>query len=140
MITKVLLFLVNNDRLMNLCIGDIPSVAWDMIDMADRPLTLVLDKGQYVANNVINNDGSLGIRKVKSGIIEKVIHRLGRPIISTSANFNTYKTPKGFSDIDKELMKSVDYICPIEFQPKTKNSASKIIRIRLNGEVEILRK
>lgn len=132
--------LVNNDRLLNQCIGDIPSVAWDMIDMAASPLTLVLDKGQYVADNVINKDGSLGIRKVKSGPIEKLIYRFGKPLVSTSANFTGDVSPKNFQGIHPQLKSKVDFIYPDSSISQQTTKASKIVRIKSNGEVEILRK
>lgn len=132
--------LVNKDRMINQCISDVPSVAWDMIDMATSPLTIVFDKGQYVADNVINKNGSLGIRMVKNGPIEKLIYRFGKPLVSTSANYTGDVSPKNFKSIHPKLLSSVDYIYPNTQITLENSKASKIVRFKSNGEVEILRK
>ena len=137
---KSFIVLVNNDRMVNQCIGDIPAVAWDMMDLAESPLTLVLDKGQFVANNVINQDGSLGIRMVKNGPIEELVHRFNKPLVSTSANFSGEPSAMSFQKINPVLKEKVDYVFPIQQDAPSSTKASKIVRIRNNGEVEILRK
>lgn len=136
---KSFIVLVNSNRMVNQCIGDIPAVAWDMMDFAESPLTLVLDKGQFVANNVINQDGSLGIRMVKQGAVEELLHRFNKPLVSTSANFSGEPSALSFQEINSKLKEKVDYIYPLQ-QDSTNSKASKIVRIRNNGEVEILRK
>lgn len=137
---KSFIVLVNSDRMVNQCIGDIPSVAWDMMDFTEKPLTLVLDRGQYVAGNAINEDGSLGIRMVKSGVVKELIRKFNRPIISTSANFSGSPAPKQFAQIEENLKNEVDFIYPLDQNKPVGNNPSKIVRIRVNGEVEILRK
>lgn len=137
---KSFIVLVNSDRMINQCIKDTPEVAWDMIDYTTTPLTLVLDGGQFIAPNAINQDGSLGIRKVQQGAINSLLSQFRKPIISTSANFSGKPSALTFQEIDPELKKLVDYIFPLEQKSKTKSQASKIVRIRSNGEVEILRK
>ncbi|MBL4709343.1 MAG: threonylcarbamoyl-AMP synthase [Flavobacteriales bacterium] len=137
---KSFIVLVNSDRMINQCIKDTPEVAWDMIDYTEEPLTLVLDDGQFVAPNAINQDGSLGIRKVQRGAINTLLSKFNKPIISTSANFSGKLSALTFQEIDSELKNQVDYTFPLEQKSKIKTHASKIVRIRSNGEVEILRK
>jgi len=137
---KSFIVLVNSDRMVNQCIKEIPEVAWDMMDMSESPLTLVLDGGQFVSPNVINNDNSLGIRMVKEGDIHQLLHKFNRPIVSTSANFSGKPTAKNFIEINEKLKKRVDYIYPFQQESKKNTAPSKIVRIKANGEVEIIRK
>ncbi len=137
---KSFIVLVNSDRMINQCVKDFPAVAWDLIDLAEKPLTLVLDGGQYVAPNVINKDGSLGLRKVKEGDIFDLIRSFNKPIISSSANFSGEATPLSYQDIDPKLKEKVDFIYPIVKVQNKATSPSKIIRVGLNGDVKILRK
>ena len=138
--SKSFIVLLNSDRMINQCIKDVPEVAWDMIDLSENPLTLVLDGGQYVTKKVINQDGSLGIRKVKTGAINDLIHKFNRPIVSTSANFSGEPSPLQYSDIDPDLKKQVDFIYPFDQSNQKETTPSKIVRIKENGEVQILRK
>lgn len=138
--SKSFIVLLNSDRMVNQCFKDVPEVAWDMMDFAEGPLTLVLDGGQYVASSVINKDGSLGIRKVSSGDIHDLIYKFNRPIVSTSANFSGKASPLLFSEIDEKLKSKVDFIYPLNRSNDKKSTPSKIVRIKTNGEVEILRK
>ena len=72
---KSFIVLINSDRMINQCIKDMPEVGWDLMDLSDSPLTMVLEGGQFVAPNVINKDGSLGVRMVKSGSIYQLIRQ-----------------------------------------------------------------
>ena len=137
---KSFIVLVNSDRMINQCVKDFPAVVWDMIDLADKPLTLVLDGGQYVAPKVINNDGSLGIRNVKSGPIFELLQQFNKPIVSTSPNFSGAPTPTSFDAIDNKIKESVNYIYPNNQKNPSLLPPSKIVRIASNGQVKILRK
>lgn len=137
---KSFIVLVNSDRMINQCLQDFPEVVWDMIDLADKPLTLVLDGGRYVAPKVINKDGSLGLRKVKSGPIFDLITKFNKPIVSTSPNFSGAPTPLSFNEIDEELKQKVSYTFPYMQAQTNSMSPSKIVRIKSNGQVNILRK
>jgi len=137
---KSFIVLVNSDRMINQCLKDFPEVVWDMIDLADKPLTLVLDGGQYVAPKVINKDGSLGLRMVKSGPIFDLIQKFNKPIISTSPNFSDTPTPLSFNKIEEKIKQKVAYTYPFMQNQTNSPSPSKIVQIKSNGQVKILRK
>jgi|SRR5690554_767856 len=137
---KSFIVLVNSDRMLNQCFNEIPAIVWDLVDFSDQPLTIVMDKGIYIAPNVCNKDGSLGMRYIKEGAINDIIHRLNKPIISTSANISGEKNPLHFGEISNEIINAVDYVFPTEFAGKMSGRPSKVIRIAMNSEVQILRK
>lgn len=137
---KSFIILVNADRMVNQCFKDIPEVVWDMIDLSDSPLTLVMEGGQYVAPNVLNKDGSLGMRSIKEGSINDILRKFNKPIVSTSPNISGEPTPMQFEAIDDSIKSQVDFIFPNFADEKMSGKPSKILRIRPNGEVNILRK
>ncbi len=115
-----LTILIGSDRMANQCIKDIPEVAWDMMDYATTPLTLILDGGQFVSKNLINKDGSLAIQKLENGELYDLVSKFNKPIACLALDQNE-NIPSDYKLINK--------------QNKVKE---KIMRIRLNGEIEIL--
>jgi L-threonylcarbamoyladenylate synthase len=138
--SKSFIVLVNSDRMVNQCIKEIPDVAWDMMDLAEKPLTLVMEATSFISKKAINQDGSLGIRMVKSGSCYELIKRFNKPIISTSANISGEATPLSFDEITREIKENVAFAYPPKLANGLSNSPSKIVRIQANGEIEILRK
>lgn len=137
---KSFIVLIHSDRLLYQCIKEIPEVVWELFDLASSPLTIVLNTGQFVAPNVINKDGSLGIRMVKSGSSFELLKAYNKPIISTSPNFSGEPTPRSFEEIDPKLKEQVDYIYPQQLAKGLRTQPSKIIAVGTDGEVKILRK
>tara|TARA_B100000965_G_scaffold355574_1_gene333004 strand:+ start:59 stop:628 length:570 start_codon:yes stop_codon:yes gene_type:complete len=137
---KSFIVLINSDRMMNQCFKDIPGVVWDMVDLSDSPLTIVMDEGRFVAPNVLNADGSLGVRMVKKGAINQILQKFGKPIVSTSPNLSGEPSPLEFQLIDKAISNQVDFTFPYSSDIEMSGKPSKIIRIAQNGEVKILRK
>jgi L-threonylcarbamoyladenylate synthase len=137
---KSFIVLINSDRMVNQCFKDTPEVVWDMIDLSEKPLTVVMEGGQYVAKSVLNQDGSLGMRSVKSGSIHEILRKFNRPIVSTSPNISGQSTPMTLNEIDESIKSAVDFVFPEFSDEKMSGMPSKIIRIRPNGEVNILRK
>lgn len=137
---KSFIVLVHNDRLLNQCFKEIPGVVWDMVDLTDSPLTIVLEDGRFVAKNVLNTDGSLGFRRVKNGAAFELLKKFGKPIVSTSPNLSGQPTPMEFSSIDDRIKEKVDFVFPNSKSLEMSGKPSKIIRIANNGEVKILRK
>lgn len=135
---KSMIILVN-ERLMHQIFVNIPEVAWQIIDLSERPTTLILDDPQMVAPNIIAEDNSLGVRLVKSDFCFKLIERMKKPLVSTSANISNEPTPAGFKDISREIITAVDYVVPLYFD-KVCKKPSTIIKLTKDSQVKIIRK
>ncbi|HIS33402.1 MAG TPA: threonylcarbamoyl-AMP synthase, partial [Candidatus Avirikenella pullistercoris] len=85
---KSMLILLDNIDKVSLYADDIPAVAWELFELSDKPLTLILPKAKRIADNLIPEEGTLGVRVVKHDFCEAVIRKLGRPLVSTSANIS----------------------------------------------------
>ena len=128
----------------------IPQMAIDLVEVNDAPMTLIYpgaiagDKDaaadrRRLAWNVVAEDGSVGIRIPMSEFCRQLAFKLGRPIVSTSANISGEPTPQRFTDIAEVIKSAVDYACPPKTDTESTGKASQIISIGLDGEVKIIR-
>ncbi len=129
------------DSLINLekVVANIPDVAYDMIDLALRPITIIYDHAEGVASNLLAEDGSLGIRLTKEAFSKDLCRMLNAPIVSTSANISGEASPRFFSEISQEILDGVDYIVNYRQEERQVLPASQIIKLKTNGEVSIIR-
>lgn len=137
--SKSMIVLVNGDRLMHQMFAEIPETAWQIWDFANKPTTLVLEKPRNVAPNLIAEDNSLGVRIVKEPFCYKLIERMKKPLVSTSANISGQPTPSCFRDIAPEIVQGVDYVVPLHLDKKNQQ-ASSIIKLGLDMQVKVIRK
>lgn len=118
----------------------VPALAYDMIERYNEPLTIIYPGAKNVARNVIADDGTLAIRIVRDEFCRQLIAALDKPIVSTSANVSGQPSPITFSKISDEIRHKVDYIVNYQRDLVIRTKASTIIRIRENGEFEVIRK
>ncbi|WP_372472851.1 L-threonylcarbamoyladenylate synthase [Capnocytophaga sp. ARDL2] len=137
--SKSMICLVNGDRLLYQLFPEIPQLAFDILDCSDKPTTLVLDKPKNVAKELIAEDDSLGVRIVKETFCYKLIERMKKPLVSTSANISGQPTPTCFAEISPEIINAVDYVVNLDKQKVCKKS-SVVIKLTLDSQVKILRK
>jgi L-threonylcarbamoyladenylate synthase len=121
-------------------VTEIPDVAYELIEYAENPLTIVFSGAKNLAKNVINADGSVGIRIVKHTFCEELIQRFRRPITSTSSNLSGEPTPQFFDEISQEIIDSVDYVVDFEQELSVVKKPSTIIKLGPSGQFEFIRK
>lgn len=137
--SKSMIVLMNGDKMMYHVFKEIPDVAWDILDYAERPTTLILDNPRNVGQNIIATDNTLGVRIVKEPFCFKLMERMKRPLVSTSANISGNVTPKTFKEISPEIIKGVDYVVNLYLDKVCKNP-SAIIKLTLDSQVKVIRK
>lgn len=137
--SKSMLVLVSSEAMLEQCVETVPAIAWDLIDVAVRPLTIIYDGARGVASELIAPDGSLGIRLTKEAYSRALCSRLGRPIVSTSANISGVTAPALFSEICQEITVGVDYVARYRRDDRHAIAPSDIIRLHENGEFNIIR-
>lgn len=136
---KSLLVLLDNPGKILSYVSEIPEVAWDLIELTDKPLTIIYSDAKNLAKNLIADDGSIGIRIVNDPFCQKLIQRFKKPIISTSANISGDKSPSNFSEINKSIINLVDYVVQWKQDDYTKAQASSIIKLDNDGGIKIIR-
>ena len=137
---KSMVVLVSDETMINRYVKDVPEVAWELLESAEEPLTIIYPDGRMLADKLIAADGSIGIRVVKDDFCNTLIHKFGKPLVSTSANISGEPTPMAFSDIKLDILNQVDYI--VNYRQKEINNAkpSSILKVAMNGEIKIIRK
>ena len=120
-------------------IREIPSIAIDLVEVNDAPMTIVYPGAQGLAPSVVAEDGSVGIRIPQHEFCKQLAFRLRRPLVSTSANISGEPTPESFASVSQEIKDAVDWCAPRKFEAGATGRASQIIKLGLRGEVEIIR-
>ena len=137
--SKAMLVLVDSDNRIQRYIQDVPAVAWDLLDCADKPLTVIFDGAKNLPENLISEDGSLGIRVTKEPFSQQLCFRMAKPVVSTSANFSGEPAARCFDEISEELKSLVDYVCTSRRNERPAAKPSSIIKLGVGGLVKIIR-
>ncbi|MDT0540299.1 MULTISPECIES: L-threonylcarbamoyladenylate synthase [Croceitalea] len=133
-----LVSLIANQFMLEQQIDFIPAVVYDIIDIAEKPTTVVLDNPKTIAKNVRNRDGSAAIRVTSDKFCQYAIGKFRKPIIATIANLENQSYPKSFQEIDSKILKGVDYV--VNLQTEMSQKLSSIIKIGNDNMVRIIRK
>ncbi|MAZ26239.1 MAG: threonylcarbamoyl-AMP synthase [Cytophagaceae bacterium] len=137
--SKSLICLVSDFKMLNQFVEDVPEVAYDILKYASKPTTVVYDNPIRIAENLIADDNSLAIRVTKDPFCQNLIRKLGKPLVSTSANISGMPTPESYKEIDSAILDGVDYIVNLHRNKKS-GPPSAIIKLKNDGQVQVLRK
>ena len=134
--SKALICLVDSDARLQRYVRNVPAVAWELLDAAIKPTTVILDDATNLAPNLIAEDGSI----TREAFSHELCYRFQKAIVSTSANISGEPAAQNYRDISEEIINSVDYVCWSRRQEHKPHTPSSIIRLKPDGEVTIIRK
>ena len=137
--SKSMLVLMENVAMLDRYINEVPEIAYDLIELTDKPLTIIYDGAKNLAKNLIAEDGSIGIRMTTEAFSSELIRRFKRPIVSTSANISGNPSAACFSEIDLKIIESVDYVVKYRQDDFEKAEPSGIIKLGRGGEIKVIR-
>ncbi len=137
--TQSMIVLMNGEKMIYNVFKEIPEAAWQIMDLSEKPTTIILDNPRNVAPNLISADKSLGMRIVKEPFCYKLMERMKKPLVSTSANISGQPTPLSYKEISQEIIKGVDYVVNLH-REKVGGKPSAIIKLTNDSQVKILRK
>jgi L-threonylcarbamoyladenylate synthase len=138
--SKSMLVLVDDASRILSYIDSMPEIAWDLIELTDKPLTIIYPGAKNLASNLISAQKTIGIRVTSEAFTKKLIQRFKRPIVSTSANISGSSNPANFDQISEIIKSRVDYVVNYRQEDNTKYKPSAIIELGVRGEVKIIRK
>ena len=138
--SKALICLVDSDARLQRYVRNVPAVAWDLLDAAVKPTTVILDNAVNLAPNLIAEDGSIALRITNEPFSKELCYRFQKALVSTSANISGQPAAQNYADISQELLDSVDYVCFSRRQEHKPHTPSSIIKLKPDGEVTIIRK
>lgn len=136
---KAMLVLTDSPVKLETYVSEIPDIAWDLIEVADKPLTIIYSNAKNLANNLLGEDGSVGIRVTNEEFSRRLCESFRKPLVSTSANVSGEPSPANFSEISEEVKNGVDYIVGYRQDDMQKASPSNIIKLGAGGLVQIIR-
>jgi L-threonylcarbamoyladenylate synthase len=137
---KSLLVLVDGEQMLDRYVKDIPEIAFELTEVSNNPLTLILPEGKNLATGVCSEDGSVGIRICHDEFCQELIKKFRKPIVSTSANLSGKQAPRHFGDIDQSIQEAVDYVVKYRQDDREEHSPSPVIKLDKNGTIKIIRK
>ncbi len=142
--SKALICLVDSDARLQRYVRNVPDVAWQLLDSLkdsdSKPTTLILDGAINLAPNLIAEDGSIGMRITQESFSKELCYRFQKALVSTSANISGEPAAQNYQDIDPRILEAVDYVCWSRRQEHKPHQPSSIVRLKENGEVNIIRK
>ena len=149
--SKSLVLLANDLDMVAKYVKEVPSIAVDLVEVNDAPMTIIYpgaiagEAGKpgdrwHLAWNTVAEDGSVGIRIPLMDWCKQLVFKLGRPLVSTSANISGEPSAQRFSEIDPAIKDAVDFVVPPSVDTQSSGRASQILKVGLRGEIEIIRK
>jgi L-threonylcarbamoyladenylate synthase len=137
--SKSMLVLIDTEIRLQQYIKEVPEIAWELLEAANKPLTIIYPGAKNLASNLVAEDGSIGIRIPDDDFCSRLIAKFKKPIVSTSANLSNERSPQTFHEISERIKSRVDYIVSYRQGNAKAGNPSSIIKLELNGEFSILR-
>lgn len=137
--SKAMLVLLDSAAKLDRYVDEVPDIAWSLIEVADKPLTIIYSGAKNLAKNLIAEDGSLGIRITGETFSHKLCEQFRRPIVSTSANVSGEPSPSVFAEISDVIKSGVDYIVGYRQDDKQAARPSSIIKLEAGDVFKIIR-
>ena len=116
-----------------------PQGKGDDEDTPCKPMTIIYPNARHLAENLIAEDGSIGIRITNEAFSKALCAQLKRPLVSTSANISGHTTAHFFHEIEEEILRSADYVCRFRRDDETPHEPSTIIKVNNDGTFKIIR-
>ena len=136
---KAMLVLMDSEAKLDRYVSDVPDIAWDLISVSDKPLTIIYSSAKNLATNLLGADGSVGIRITNEEFSKKLCERFRKPLVSTSANVSGEPSPANFSEVSEVIKAGVDYIVRYRQDDMSKAAPSGIIKLGAGGLVQVIR-
>lgn len=136
---KAMLVLIDNPVKLETYVSEIPEIAWELIQVADKPLTIIYPQARNLSSNLLADDGSVGIRVTQEEFSRRLCERYRKPLVSTSANVSGQLSPSHFGEVSETIRNGVDYIVQYRQDDTRKASPSGIIKLGKGGLIQVIR-
>jgi L-threonylcarbamoyladenylate synthase len=137
--SKSVIVLVSDPDMLCKYVRQIPQIAVDLLEVNDKPMTIIYPEGTGLSAKVIADDGSVAIRIPRNEFCVEMIRRLGKPVVSTSANISGEETPSCFAEINAAILDGVEHIVEPSLEETSTGRSSQIIKLGSGGEVKVIR-
>ncbi|MDA9555258.1 L-threonylcarbamoyladenylate synthase [Pelobium sp.] len=135
-----LAILLDTENKLQSYISEVPDIAYDLIEYSEKPITIIYSGAKNLASNLINPDGSIGIRIPKHDFCQQLIQRFRKPIVATAAHLNDKSTALKFSEISENIIDKADYVVNLEQDSNEIKQLPTIMKLEADGRFELIRK
>jgi len=136
---KAMLVLMPSFSMLENYVTDVPETAYDLVELSEKPITIIYENAHDLAPNILGENNSIGIRIPNNQFLERLLSQFRKPLVSTSANISGQPSPAHFGEVSEEILSAVDFTVTFGQDDKTAKEPSSIIYLRSNGEVKIIR-
>lgn len=137
--SKALIVMIDNPVKIDFYVDSAPEITRELIEVSEKPLTIVYPRGRNLSSLLLAEDGSVGIRVTAEEFSKKLCYRFRKAIVSTSANISGETAPRSFSEITDDIKGAVDYIVKYRQDDMSQPNASSVIKVDDGGVIKILR-
>lgn len=137
---KNFIILIHEENLLMKFVKEVPEVAWDLIQYSERPITIIYPGAINLPKNLLNDNGTIAIRVVKTGFAHDLMRKINCPLVSTSANVSGEPTPLHFKDVSRIILEAVDYVVDLYPAAGDSSKPSVIMLIETNGRFRFIRR
>lgn len=137
--SKPMTVLMENAALLDRYLEEVPEIAYDLIELTEKPLTIIYDGAKNLAKNLMASDGSIAIRITTEAFSGELIRRFKRPVVASSANISGKPSPANFGQIDQKIIEAADYVVQYRQGEMQKAENSSIMKLGRGGEIKIIR-
>lgn len=138
--SKSMIILLDTENKLQSYVQEVPDIAYDLIEYSEKPLTIIYSGAKNLAENMVSEDKTIGIRIPKHDFCQQLIQRFRKPIVSTSANVSGEPTPANFFKIDQKIIDGVDYVVDLEQESNELKQPSTIMKLEVDGQFTFIRK
>ena len=136
---KSMLVIMSGFSMLTEYLERVPPGAREILRTLEKPTTVIYPRGNNLAENLLGEDGSIGIRITSDLFCQRLISFTGKPIVSTSANVSGSPSPGSFNEIEESICEKVDYVVDWRRDETVATSASSVIRLDEDGKITLLR-
>ncbi|MDL2241356.1 threonylcarbamoyl-AMP synthase [Bacteroidales bacterium OttesenSCG-928-L03] len=137
--SKSMLVLLDTSAKLDFYVNEVPDIALDLIELSDKPLTIIYSGAKNLASNLLAEDGSVGIRITDEAFSKRLCQRFRKPLVSTSANISGRPSPAVYPEIEASIIDAVDYVVDHRRNDLARFKPSSILKIGSGGLIQIIR-
>ncbi len=136
---KGYVLLVSSIEMLKEHVAYVPPRLETLLAHHQRPLTMIYEEPLNLPAAALSPDGTAAIRIVRDEFCRQLIEKLGRPIVSTSANTSGEPFPEHFGQIKSDVLQACDYVVRHRQRETEPGQPSTIGRIDEFNEVAFIR-
>ena len=138
--SKAMLVLVDSPVKVDFYVQDVPDIAWDLIELSDKPMTIIYSGARNLAKSLLAEDGSVGIRVTNEQFSQRLCQQFRKALVSTSANISGQPSPTCFAEISEDIKQAVDYVVDYRREEAGGSKPSSIVKLEKGGVITVIRK